>query len=212
MADRHAHLVGRIPERSGADTSCWAPVWTSGTLRPSRRVVRPSRRYAGTADVRTWTSSSGYRVTSTWRCSPLAHWPRCGTGGRSSRRRSQRSPAYNRILGDQAVFQIEVPIELILLTKLPPPAHPLLSRLFGKWIAALAAAWPSGRSLEFVHAPFAAASRAASGAETRLRPGEPWSAPPSCASRSVTSRDLGFAAMRVPWSWAWQFSMVRLGG
>lgn len=103
----------------------------------------------------------------------------------------------SRILGDQAVFQIEVPIELILLTKLPSPAHPLLARLFGRWVAALAAAspqgarfgvhlclgdmnhraygrmqdvgplvsltkailaaWPPGRPLEFVHAPFAAA-------------------------------------------------------
>lgn len=101
------------------------------------------------------------------------------------------------ILGNQALFQIEVPIELILLTKLPTPAHPFLARLFGKWVAALAAAspegarfgvhlclgdmnhraygrmkdvgplvsltraiiaaWPHGRPLEFVHAPFAAA-------------------------------------------------------
>lgn len=100
-------------------------------------------------------------------------------------------------LGDEAIFQIEVPIELIMLTKLPSAAHPLLARMFGRWVAGLAAAapsgarfgvhlclgdmnhrafgamkdvsplvrltnaivsaWPAGRPLEFVHAPFAAA-------------------------------------------------------
>jgi hypothetical protein len=103
----------------------------------------------------------------------------------------------HRILGDQAVFQLEVPAELVLLTKLPAALHPPLARMFGKWIAGLAAAcpvgtrfgvhlclgdmnhrafgrmkdvgplvsltqaivaaWPAGRALEFVHAPFAAA-------------------------------------------------------
>jgi len=101
------------------------------------------------------------------------------------------------ILGDQAVFQLEVPAELVLLTKLPAAVHPPLARMFGKWLAGVAAAspdgarfgihlclgdmnhrafgrmkdvgplvsltqailvaWPTGRPLEFVHAPFAAA-------------------------------------------------------
>lgn len=101
------------------------------------------------------------------------------------------------LLGDQAIFQLEVPAELVLLTKLPAPAHPFVAKLFGKWLAGLAAAcpmgarfgvhlclgdmnhrafgrmkdvgplvsliqaivaaWPAGRPLEFVHAPFAAA-------------------------------------------------------
>lgn len=101
------------------------------------------------------------------------------------------------LLGDRAIFQLEVPIELILLTKLPGPAHPFVAKLFGRWVAGLAAAspqgarfgvhlclgdmnhrafgrmkdvaplvaltnailaaWPEGRALEFVHAPFAAA-------------------------------------------------------
>jgi len=101
------------------------------------------------------------------------------------------------ILGDQAVFQLEVPAELVLLTKLPAAVHPPLARMFGKWLAGVAAAspdgarfgihlclgdmnhrafgrmtdvcplvsltqailvaWPAGRPLEFVHAPFAAA-------------------------------------------------------
>lgn len=101
------------------------------------------------------------------------------------------------ILGDQAVFQLEVPAELVLLTKLPAAVHPPLARMFGRWIARLAAAspegarfgihlclgdmnhrafgrmkdvsplvaltqsilaaWPDGRPLEYIHAPFAAA-------------------------------------------------------
>jgi len=48
------------------------------------------------------------------------------------------------ILGDQAIFQLEVPVELILLTKLPEPARPLVARMFGRWVAQLAAASPSG--------------------------------------------------------------------
>jgi len=101
------------------------------------------------------------------------------------------------MLGDQAIFQLEVPAELVLLTKLPAALHPPLARMFGKWLAgvaaaspegarfgihlclgdmnhrafgrmkdvaplvaltqAIVAAWPAGRPLEFVHAPFAAA-------------------------------------------------------
>jgi len=48
------------------------------------------------------------------------------------------------ILGDQAVFQLEVPFELILLTKLPAPARPLIARMLGRWVAGLTAASPSG--------------------------------------------------------------------
>ncbi len=105
------------------------------------------------------------------------------------------------VLGDKAVFQLEVPAELVLLTKLPAPVHPLPARLFGKWLAGVAAAspegarfgvhlclgdmnhrafgrmkdvapmvvlaqaiiaaWPAGRPLEFIHAPFAAADNPA---------------------------------------------------
>lgn len=48
------------------------------------------------------------------------------------------------MLGERAVFQLEVPIELILLTKLPAPARPIAAKLFGKWVAGLAAAAPTG--------------------------------------------------------------------
>lgn len=101
------------------------------------------------------------------------------------------------LLGDRAVFQLEVPAELVLLTKIPAPVHGPLARLFGRWLAGVAAAspegtrfgihlclgdmnhrafgrmkdvapmvsltraiiaaWPAGRPLEFIHAPFAAA-------------------------------------------------------
>lgn len=97
----------------------------------------------------------------------------------------------------QAVFQIELPVELVLLAKAPPPARPALARVLGGRVAELAKgseegtrfglhlclgdmnhrafgrmtdasplvllsnailrAWPAGRPLEFVHAPFAAA-------------------------------------------------------
>ncbi len=103
----------------------------------------------------------------------------------------------HEMTGGQSVFQIEVPAELVLLTKAPPPARPALAKVLGKRIADLAAgaeegtrfgvhlclgdmnhrafgrmrdaaplvalsnaivrAWPAGRPLEFVHAPFAAA-------------------------------------------------------
>ncbi|MDQ3733657.1 MAG: hypothetical protein M3400_06600 [Actinomycetota bacterium] len=48
------------------------------------------------------------------------------------------------LLGDQAVFQLEVPAELVLLTKLPTRVHPPLARMFGKWLAGVAAASPQG--------------------------------------------------------------------
>jgi hypothetical protein len=103
----------------------------------------------------------------------------------------------NTLAGGSAVFQIEVPAELVLLAKAPAPAQPGLARVLGGQIAALAAgaapgtrfgihlclgdmnhrafgrmgdatplvllsnaiarAWPQGRPLDFVHAPFAAA-------------------------------------------------------
>ncbi|MGI8625317.1 MAG: hypothetical protein ACR2J5_01920 [Geodermatophilaceae bacterium] len=50
----------------------------------------------------------------------------------------------HRMLGDQAVFQLEAPAELVLLTKLPAPVHPPLARMFGKWLAGVAAASPEG--------------------------------------------------------------------
>ena len=48
------------------------------------------------------------------------------------------------MLGDQAIFQLEVPAELVLLTKLPAALHPPLARMFGKWLAGVAAASPEG--------------------------------------------------------------------
>lgn len=116
----------------------------------------------------------------------------------------------HELLGDAAVFQLEVPIELILLTKLPAPARAPAAKLFGRWVAALAAAspagarfgvhlclgdmnhkafgrmtdvsplvllanaigaaWPEGRALEFIHAPFAAADDPPPVAEDFYRP------------------------------------------
>ncbi|MBI1376342.1 MAG: hypothetical protein GC157_02500 [Frankiales bacterium] len=105
--------------------------------------------------------------------------------------------AVQRITGGKAVFQIEVPAELVLVAQAPGPAQAALARVLGGRIAALAGgaapgtrfgvhlclgdmnhkalgrmgdagplvqlanavarAWPAGRPLEFVHAPFAAA-------------------------------------------------------
>ena len=116
----------------------------------------------------------------------------------------------HRILGDQAVFQLEIPAELVLLTKLPAAVHPPLARMFGKWLGgvaaaspegarfgihlclgdmnhrafgrmkdvgplvlltqAIVAAWPAGRTLEFVHAPFAAADDPPATAESFYAP------------------------------------------
>jgi len=71
----------------------------------------------------------------------------------------------HRILGDQAVFQLEVPAELVLLTKLPAAVIRLLPACsVSGWRRSRlphpkgpVSAWPAGRALEFVHAPFAAA-------------------------------------------------------
>ncbi len=103
--------------------------------------------------------------------------------------------AIHAVAGDGVVYQLEVPIELILLTRLPAPIRPLATRFlarealkvvtgapegarFGihlcygdlnhesmgaprsaatlaKFTKALVDRWPAGRSLEFVHAPFA---------------------------------------------------------
>lgn len=100
-------------------------------------------------------------------------------------------------LGDQVIFQLEVPAELVLLARMPGRLQPAAAGKLGQEIAALAAAapdgarfgvhlclgdmnhralgsladvaplvrlanaiaarWPQGRPLEFLHAPFAAA-------------------------------------------------------
>ena len=101
--------------------------------------------------------------------------------------------------GDEVVFQLEVPFELIFVAQVPPPLRPLVARLMARIITAvargapagtrfgihlclgdlehksllemtnispvvqlgnaIAAAWPSGRRLDFVHAPFSGASQ-----------------------------------------------------
>lgn len=105
--------------------------------------------------------------------------------------------AIHRQAGDEVVFQIEVPAELIFVARMPPPAQPAMAAYLARGIASLAAGapegarfgvhlclgdmnhralgrmsdvrplvhlanaigqrWPSGRRLEFVHAPLAAA-------------------------------------------------------
>lgn len=105
--------------------------------------------------------------------------------------------AIHRELGDEAVFQIEIPAELVLLARAPARVQPALAALLARGVAGLAAAspagarfgvhlclgdmnhkafgsmtdvsplvhlanaitarWPSGRPLEYVHAPFAGA-------------------------------------------------------
>ncbi|MCP3804706.1 hypothetical protein NLX83_36115 [Allokutzneria sp. A3M-2-11 16] len=97
--------------------------------------------------------------------------------------------------GDDVLFQIEVPVELVFMTKAPKPLHGVLSRWLAKKVAAVAAgapegtnfgvhlclgdlnnkalgkmksaaplvtlsnaivaAWPAGRTLEYMHAPLA---------------------------------------------------------
>jgi hypothetical protein len=49
-----------------------------------------------------------------------------------------------RITGDSTVFQIELPVELVLLAKAPPQAMPALADRFGKVITNLAVASPAG--------------------------------------------------------------------
>lgn len=46
------------------------------------------------------------------------------------------------ITGADTLFQIEVPVELVLLTKAPAPARPVLARLLAKSVTNLAAATP----------------------------------------------------------------------
>ncbi len=48
------------------------------------------------------------------------------------------------ITGPDTLFQIEVPVELVLLTKAPPQARPVMARLLAKSITGLAAATPVG--------------------------------------------------------------------
>jgi hypothetical protein len=99
--------------------------------------------------------------------------------------------------GGDVVFQIEIPAELVMVARMPPPLRPLVAHLMARGVAnlarrapegarfglhlclgdmnhralgrmsdtrplvaltnAIAKAWPDGRPLEFVHAPFAAA-------------------------------------------------------
>jgi hypothetical protein len=99
--------------------------------------------------------------------------------------------------GDRAVFQIEVPAELVFVARMPTPVQPLVARYMAGIVTRLAAGsptrarfgihlclgdmnhralmsmrdtapvvrlanaiarrWPDGRTLEFMHAPFAAA-------------------------------------------------------
>lgn len=105
------------------------------------------------------------------------------------------------ITGPNTLFQIEVPVELVLLAKAPGPTRPPLAKLLARNVTGIAAAaaagtrfavhlclgdmnnralgtmsdvsplvllaneiarhWPAGRSLELVHAPFAAANNPA---------------------------------------------------
>jgi hypothetical protein len=48
------------------------------------------------------------------------------------------------ITGARTLFQIELPVELVLLAKAPPPARPALARLLARSITGLAAAAPVG--------------------------------------------------------------------
>jgi hypothetical protein len=105
------------------------------------------------------------------------------------------------ITGSDTLFQIEVPVELVMLAKAPPLARPKLATILARPIIALASAapegtrfgihlclgdmnnrafgrvtdalplvllsnaivarWPQGRTLDIVHAPFAAANEPA---------------------------------------------------
>ena len=104
----------------------------------------------------------------------------------------------HREAGDDVVFQIEVPAELVFVAQMPPPLRPLVARYMAGGIRrlasqapegsrfgihlclgdmnhralatlkdvgpvvqlanAIAARWPANRSLEYIHAPFAAAN------------------------------------------------------
>ena len=109
--------------------------------------------------------------------------------------------AVRAVSGDDTLFQIEVPVELVLLAKAPARARPALAKVLAKPVLGLAAAapagtrfgvhlclgdmnnrafgtmtdvsplvllanqivhnWPTGRHLDIVHAPFAAADQPA---------------------------------------------------
>lgn len=106
--------------------------------------------------------------------------------------------AIHREAGDDVLFQIEVPAELVFVAQMPPPLRPLVARYMAGGISrlarrspagsrfgihlclgdmnhralatlkdvgpvvqlanAIAARWPANRSLEYIHAPFAAAN------------------------------------------------------
>lgn len=105
--------------------------------------------------------------------------------------------AIHRRAGDEVVFQVEVPAELVFVARMPPPAQPAMAAYLARGITdlvadapagarfgihlclgdmnhralgrmrdvrplvhlanAIAARWPAGRPLEFLHAPLAAA-------------------------------------------------------
>jgi hypothetical protein len=50
----------------------------------------------------------------------------------------------NKVTGPDTLFQIEVPVELVLLTKAPAQARPVMARLLARSITGLAAATPAG--------------------------------------------------------------------
>ena len=50
----------------------------------------------------------------------------------------------HRMFGETAVFQLELPAELVALTMLPAPARPLAARPLGRGVARLAAGCPAG--------------------------------------------------------------------
>jgi hypothetical protein len=52
-----------------------------------------------------------------------------------------------RIAGPETLFQIEVPVELVLLAKAPAPARPGLAKLLARTVTGLAAATPEGTQL-----------------------------------------------------------------
>ena len=115
-----------------------------------------------------------------------------------------------RLFGDDVVFQIEVPVESVLLARAPSALRPALAGLLARRIAALAqgapegsrfglhlclgdmnhralgrlpdasplvllansvaARWPGGRPLHYVHAPLAAADNPPPGSQAFYRP------------------------------------------
>lgn len=50
----------------------------------------------------------------------------------------------HELVGDDVLFQIEIPVELVLLARAPRPARPLLAGLLARRVAALAGAAPTG--------------------------------------------------------------------